>query len=270
MRGVTVVTAVYGEGHVPFMGALLNSLWEAQVSRVVLVHAELSSVARKELLDTYPNTEPIDARGNFSSIRATRVARKLLAWREGSRAVPDGQALVFLDADTLVNSMWQGEGSALEAPFATAFDVALTVRRGPWMYNSGVVYFRLSAPVRDFLDTWCDLTEWALLHEELGRGKWGAADQASLVMAKALFVGKEPLSFVHLPGSVYNCEDCVPLLPRVAIFHFKGCLPLLLGQRPYGPEYGDSRVPAACEPSFNLWRSAHAAFRRRAAYGLGG
>ena len=251
---IRVVTAIYGTRHLPFLVVLLESLRRIGVDRPVVVAADVGCGMKR--LPGSPEIVSIDGE-QFGEERYLRVSRKLRAWCVGLAACRDGDAVAFLDADTMVLR-------PLEAAFAEEFDVAYTARDGKWPVNSGVVFARVSGHVVGFFAAWRGLTEWVLDDVERNQvavDHFGGADQAALMMAVAMHRGNAALKFVALPGSVWNETRCRTDVESVAIAHLKGCLQLLLRQRDYGPHLGDERSPEACEGLFGIWREMQDAAR---------
>ena len=85
----------------------------------------------------------------------------------------------------------------------------------------------------------------------------GAPDQAALAVCLSKMEDGGGLSVQKFRADVWNHDTCPAggVLDNIGILHLKGCLPLLLQTRSYGPEYGDERSPSDCEPAFALWRS---------------
>lgn len=255
MSKLVAVTAVYGTHHIPFVKVLVESLRRVGVARddIAVMTADVPAEFAVWLHARSVNIR-IRAPERLDGERPVKVARKLVAWCEALDAVKNGERVVFLDADTMVNK-------PLDAAFDHEFDVAYTTRPGRWPINSGVVFARMSADVRLFFKEWRDCTEWILADDEayaVAVAHYGAADQASLAMTVV-----QPqhwgTSFKALPCSTWNDTTCAN--PKAAIWHMKGCLPLLLRERPYGPEYGDERKPEDCEPVFDVWRQIHASLQ---------
>lgn len=271
---LTVVTAVYGLSHVPFIGALLESLARCRTPRVILVHGGLSSALVKQITAPYPMVEPMElppdvADAVTSADRSRRVALKTSAWLYALEHVCASTLawrplhLVFLDADTLVCPTPEGD-SPLGIIFTREdFHVAYTTRPGRWPINSGVLFLRERAVALPWFRTWATTTDWLLAdggRAEIASGHHGSADQAALVMSLALH---REIRTLALAGSTWNQTVCAD--PASAhVFHYKGCLPLLLWQREYGKAFGDERTPHECEPVFDLWRDHYRAFRYRA------
>lgn len=260
MIPITVITAVYGQAHVPFVGALLESLVRQPDLNVRVAHAGIGDSLSR--IECYPNVKAVSVEW-WSDValsgcldRSKRVALKTEVWSSVLHShTPDGN-IVFLDADTIMTGHYR-----LHHVFDLDFDVAYTHRFAPWPMNSGVVFARSSPLVREFFSQWADVTA-ALLSDsgidlstvrETTVSKWGALDQGAFMMVKELWSGKEPLKFISLDASVWNQEHCAPL-HSAGIFHLKGCLPLLRGERDYGPQYGDERDPLQCDEVFSYWR----------------
>jgi len=257
MSVLRVITALYGTSHLPFTQVLLESLYRVAVPHVDLVHWGLSEGELRSLYMPYSTVTPIALSPEVGEelLRQTgdaRVSRKLLAWEWGLAHTEDGDGIVFLDADTLV-LQYGGHQNPLGLPFAlSTASLFYTVREGRWPLNSGVVFMRVLPETRLFVRRWRELTEAILAGPERDalRGRYGGADQAALEALRQ----RAQISMYPLSARVWNMDRCVLSLEETAIFHLKGCLPLLLGQRSYGTEYGDERTPETCEPLFTFWR----------------
>lgn len=244
---VTVITACYGEAHVPFARVLLESLRRVGGCEVVLV-------VDREALALIPTGEAPREPIVFTAPgggRVAKVAGKLRAWSLGlAAAVTDGAHVAFLDSDTLVTR-------SLEPAFVAPFGVAHTLRHRRWPINSGVVFARVNEDVRRWMCAWRLFAE-ALLDADQRNPSvdlWGAVDQAALVASLAMYeLHAEGLGFpvVPLPAIEWNQDWPDADNPAPAIWHLKGLLPVLLGQETL-PE-GDPRQPGV-EAWQAIWRS---------------
>lgn len=220
------VTACYGEAHRPYLGALLESLLEQGVQTLVVSDAI-------PWLERYSNVQLIVPPDSWLTAgilmgRARRVASKVTMWRAAWQEIPDGEHVVFLDADTVVER-------DLELAFRYPFDIAATERTlVPWSLNTGVVFAKASQRASLFFHHWAELTA-AVYDPALiaaAQSRWGALDQATFAMARTLMSGKESLTFLVLPMQEWNDVECYE---HVRIHHFKGLLPYLLGSQTFGP-----------------------------------
>ena len=253
----TVVSTAYGASHLRYLGALIESVHRTQAAdRLLLVldtHTPgefLTRAARYPFVEVLTTTLP-----GASAPRVERVYSKVQAWVRGLQACAEGSDVVFLDADTLVT-----RPQPFQPVFAVPFDVAYTRRPHAWPVNSGVVFARPAPGVQALFSAWRALTQHVagspmLAAESVAR--WGAIDQATLLMACTLYSGKEPLRIVDVDGDRWNCERCAPLA-TAAVFHLKGCLPYLLGERTFTVQ--DERGESPCGELFAYWRQCDAAF----------
>lgn len=142
--------------------------------------------------------EPRAVEGPFSWAREN--TQKLERWVEVVAGVPDGQAVLLVDVDTMVLR-------PLDEIWAQPFDLAYTVRDFPIPYNLGVVFLRTSPAVRRFLERWRAINaglvrdprpEW--------RARWGGVNQAAFARALEAPEAAE-LAIVPVPCHEWNAEE---------------------------------------------------------------
>jgi len=268
---ITAVTSLYGDLHVPYMGALLESLHRCNVERVVLITDDSVPPEALAPFTSYANVETLDATGawgvvpsSYHTPRDQRVSRKLMFWWEAHRALTYGDCVVYLDADTLVLPYIKLNPFVPLFLHNPNFDLGVTTRLGRWPVNSGVVFARWSPRIEQFMETWLrfDLTLLSGTLSQAAIDLHGSADQASLVGALGMYRhGHEGLMIEEFDCEQWNCQTCPAKLDDVAVAHLKGCLPYLTGERRFGE--ADERDETACAPLFARWQDHYQAFLAR-------
>ena len=254
---VSVVTSLYGEKHLPFVLVLIESLTRLGIDDIILVCHNVSSSTMSDSLNRSNVRIVVE---NFPKLfknfgdgtRSVEASKKGCLWQVGLESVVDlNRPIVFLDADTMVLK-------PLDRVFQDRFDIGYTIRDGyKWPLNTGVLFVVKSPSVDKMFEKWVDYTEKILSDNVLIQeaiDKEGGADQMSFRYILNEF---KDLTFLPLSSKTWNMDKCTRDMDSVGIFHFKGCLPLLLKQRLYGVEYGDERTPAECEGAFAIWREMY-------------
>jgi len=270
---IHIVTAIYGDQHGPYLEALLGSLLELReaqptaLAAVHVLHAEVpaprletwQAAAGPDVVWAPIVGESVRALLEGEPDRARRVARKVWVWTEAVAPLAPGLRVVCLDADTLVlrppAEAWAGVPGG--------FQLGYTHRAGRWPLNTGVLFLETSPRAIRELADWARATErWLTTPERTKQAidAYGAPDQAGLVERLAVIQEAGGIRTHRLAADVWNQDRCPPDLATVGILHLKGCLPLLLGTRPYGAEHGDERTPEACAAAFARWHRARARF----------
>lgn len=128
--------------------------------------------------------------------------QKMRHWQEAVDALPDGEVLCLLDADTMV---LRDLSDAEEMPFDVTYTARPDTSRFP--INSGVVLVRGSSRSRTFFRRWRAVNEEMLanpdFHQEY-RAKWGGINQAAL---GAMIADPGEVDLVRLECAEWNCED---------------------------------------------------------------
>lgn len=162
---------------------------------------------------------------------------------------PDGAELLLLDVDTLILR-------PLDDVWTQRFDLAYTVRSHTFPFNLGVVFLRVSEPVRAFLRIWRDENRRFFFDEKAhrpARQRYGGINQASfghLLAAGAL----RGLQLHTLPCLEWNCEDTswAKFDPRTTrILHVKSALRQAM--------YRGYPTPQGCAKALTWYRAADAA-----------
>ena len=181
--------------------------------------------------------------------RASFVAntQKMRLWQEAVEALPDGEVICLLDADTMV---LRDLSDAETMPFDVTYTSRPSVSRFP--INSGVVLARGSERTRAFFRRWREVNEAMLAdptyHQEY-RQRWGGINQAAL---GAMIADPGAVNLVELRCQEWNCEDTTwhMMDATTRIVHVKGRLrKACLGHAPGG------RVPPRL---LKLWRGFEA------------
>lgn len=160
-----------------------------------------------------------------------RISAKLDYWSSWMQTAPDGEVAVFLDADMLVRGN-------LSEDLANDFDVLITLRKGKFPLNSGLVAVRVSQRTRDFFDLWRrgvyevfpdpdrfkkamkaagGIDQFVLLHL-LGHG-----DGISPRLGRhRVETGCGPITVYGANADVLNQAESVPLSAPAKVLHYKG------------------------------------------------
>lgn len=174
-----------------------------------------------------------DSRGRWLA-NVAECSRRTRIWREAVDALPDGEVLGLIDADTCV----LGDLSEIEL---RAFDLAYTVRPNWARYplNGGVVFVRGGELARRFFRDWVEMDaelQKGNVHELLDA--YGSIDQAAL--SHLVNFSTQKAHVIALPCAVWNCEDSTweQFSEQTKILHIKGTLRrCCLGHREAGPTY---------------------------------
>jgi hypothetical protein len=169
---------------------------------------------------------------------------KLEYWNERVQSAADGDRVLLIDVDTFIvrpiDDIWD-----------RAFDLAYTARSSIFPLNGGVVFLRISAPVKAFFATWVAENRRLLEHRSDQSQEWrarcGGINQASFV---AVMNQPHAIAILALPCAEWNCEDTswAAFDPNVTrIVHVKSALRLAcLDTQP---------VPPALATLASLWKS---------------
>lgn len=127
---------------------------------------------------------------------------KLDRWCAIVAAAPDDARVVLIDADTMILR-------PLDDVWALPFDVAITVKAQPvHPINAGVVFVRVSARTRAWLEAWRDENRRMLhdaRHHQVWRRTYGGINQAAL--GAVLASTSSDVALAQLPCREWNCED---------------------------------------------------------------
>jgi len=173
----------------------------------------------------------IDPPHPTNALSANKIGntRKLDWWAEQVEGAADGAQLLLIDTDTMVLG-------PLDAAWAEEFDFAYTFRDGQvtgrFPLNAGVVFLRVSAPVRAFVSRWRDENR-RMLGDARYHAPWyrqfGGMNQSAL--GKMLSEGADRALGVRLgrlPCATWNCENSTwaRFDPTTRIVHLKNGLRL--------------------------------------------
>lgn len=147
--------------------------------------------------------------------------QKLGIWNQRVQAAPDGDRILLIDADTMILR-------PLDDVWEQAFDVAYTTKRGPFPFNAGVIFIRVSDRTRGFMAAWVAANARVLADHHppvFWIRQFGGVNQSAL--AGLLADRPADISIVELPCREWNCEDSTwrkydPGVTRIA--HIKGAL----------------------------------------------
>lgn len=166
---------------------------------------------------------------------------KLDVWHRLVTEAPDGEQILFLDTDTAIFR-------ALDDVWDRPFDMAYTTKTGSMFpFNAGVLFVRVSDPVRAFFQAWVDENR-KMLHDQTYHTRWrrlyGGMNQAAL---GALLKRPRAITLLELPCAEWNCEESAWATfdpARTRILHLKGMLRRAVFGR-YLRNVGDVVRPAA-------------------------
>lgn len=163
--------------------------------------------------------------------------QKLDHWAQLVEMAPEGDRIVLMDADTMVLR-------SLDDVWDKNFDFAYTTKSARFPFNAGVIFLRVSDPVRVFVREWSFENRRLLLqdpHKGSSQGwrqKYAGINQGAL--ANMLAVLGSTIRIETLPCAEWNCEDSAwatfnPAVTRVV--HVKSALRVAcLGrEQPNGP-----------------------------------
>lgn len=179
--------------------------------------------------------------------------QKLEEWARLIAEALDGERVLLIDADTAILR-------PLDDVWAMDFDLAYTVRPegSTFPFNGGVVFVRVNARTRQFMERWRALNAEFLATNDgthrAWRVKFGGINQASFGSLLEAGAGAE-LSIQPLPCAEWNCEDetwHAHDTDVTRILHIKGALRRTLFLKGQGP------TPRAVERMANLWRDLEA------------
>ncbi len=186
-----------------------------------------------ERIQPPPMTSAVGSTANVAN------TQKLDYWAAAVEACPDGARVLLIDVDTF---LLRGLNDVWDLPF----DVAYTTRDTSgfrYPLNAGVVFLRVSDPVRQLIALWRDENRRMLADAAYHRPwfkTYGGINQAAL--GKVLEEGAPTrlgVSTTALPCQEWNCEDSTwesfaPELTRIvhvksalrlAVFHLSTPLP---------------------------------------------
>jgi hypothetical protein len=171
--------------------------------------------------------------------------QKLESWAGVVRDAPDDDLILLIDADTMVLR-------SLDPVWDRPFDVAYTVRpqSAGFPFNAGVVFVRVNARSRAYIDRWRIENRGMLDHPDrfsLWRRRFGGINQAAL--GYLLSQDDHGAQLLPLPCPEWNCEDSSWALydPAVTrIVHVKSALRKALFSR--------AHVSACVRPLARIWQ----------------
>jgi len=172
-----------------------------RLARVLAHSAETHCSTWDRQISALPTpTRPSSPRVDDASLANTV---KLRHWVDAVRAAGDGQLLALVDSDTVILR-------PLDDVWALDFDLAYTVRRSAiYPFNAGVVFLRVTARTRGFVEAWLAMNELMLVdrvYHQAWRSRFGGINQAALGAVFETPIG-ESLRLLQLPCLEWNCED---------------------------------------------------------------
>jgi hypothetical protein len=180
---------------------------------------------------------------------------KLDHWRAVVEAAANGDRILLLDADTAIVR-------PLDDIWDRPFDLAMTTKRDRFPFNAGVVFLRVSPPIRAFMRAWVSTNREFLLNGDLHkpwRSKHGGLNQSALGCLLATGALAD-LDVLELPCAEWNCEDSAWATfdaDRTRILHIKSALRVAVIER----QPCDARM----KPAADYWRARERDLLRRTA-----
>lgn len=268
---LTFVTVAIGHAFLPYLQVLLQSIRDVvttnQVEVFVYYHdmhkKEIDALRKKYTTTKFIHCPPLEKRSREKI--HTSASRKMEFWLEAIRNLECGTNVIFLDCDTLVVQNPKLFFNTHDLDFNFDFGFAYKNHQDEnlhWPINTGVVFARVSEPVKKFFQLWAGETRRLLDHPELLDRRinlWGGEDQASLGM---LLESRDP-NILTLPRCLhgiiirgYPCDminecRCMPITSKLYIIHYKGKWRTVL---PNG-KWNVGRPKEKCLPMFDLWKS---------------
>jgi hypothetical protein len=167
----------------------------------------------------------------FKHVELNRSANalKLKEWVERVCAEPDGTRVLVMDSDMVIQR-------SLDDVWEHDFDIAFTCRprrmeeKARMAMNGGVVYARVSEPVREFFRAWQRVSAEMVVDRDFHRKyhyRWGGQNQTALgAMIQKRYPELTALNVTWLDCEVDNCAD--PEWEKhwrtAKILHIKGAL----------------------------------------------
>jgi hypothetical protein len=180
--------------------------------------------------------QPADLASPLGSKVCVVNTQKLDYWAAAVKALPDGERVLLLDADTAILR-------SLDDVWDRAFDVAYTTKpEGSRMpFNAGVMFLRVSPATRAFMDAW--VTENRRMFEDpawhqVWRPAYVGMNQSALGYLLHHRQPRLELNIARLPCLEWNLEDehWSQFEPsRTRIVHYKSALRDAMFKRT-GPE----------------------------------
>ena len=261
MIDTCIVTTVYGERHLNWLGPFIESIHAIPGAPIVyVVHGNRTDVS--SYVTAYHDVRWLEydeeAAGDE---RVVKVGRKIRGLRIALNIIRDGTRVVFSDVDTL----WLKHPDAAWAENAGSIQFGYTVKEGRWPINSGVVFGEVSERLRWEFKSWEVETErWMATPEKIKEATDAAGhpDQMALKKIVAMMPETTGMSAKKLPAVRWNHDEYPKKggsLSEIGCLHLQGCLPLLLGERTPDP-------PPDYEQAFVSWREfSFASAERRGA-----
>jgi hypothetical protein len=137
--------------------------------------------------------------GRISHVHNTQ---KMECWAQAVLNAPAGAQVLLIDADTMILR-------SIDDVWDQPFDMAYTTKPSRFPFNSGVVFFRVSPAVREFVERWRAENRRMLgdgKHHQVWRSKYGGINQAALGYMLDSDIAAH-LQLVKLPCLEWNCED---------------------------------------------------------------
>jgi hypothetical protein len=173
-------------------------------------YARMAAVLASTVAEHAPgwrvNIERVDektlARHMLANQSHAAKAHALKHWNAIVQASEIGDRLLLIDADTFlvnpIDDIWNLD-----------FDLAYTVKASKYPFNSGVVFLRVSEPVKALVSRWAEINRdmLALSRNHMPwRRRFGGINQAAF--GKLL---QEPIAatvnIIGVPCAEWNCED---------------------------------------------------------------
>jgi hypothetical protein len=264
----------YGHSYIPYLSICLSTL--------ITNHSD-NSVVDVFLEDT-PEYEVLLLKNLFSEVKFNsivshasqysdinqKIPAKLEHWLKYMASVPDGETVVFLDADLLIK---QNITSALPGKF----DFLYTWKDENWPLNVGVVIVKSSTKTIELMQLWHRKTlEIISSPRKLKEAcdKSGAADQAALLEIMGVMEsGLLPqgswnkdyefgnINFYGAPCADLNQTNSVPVNSGTRIFHYKGGWKDVIN---YDGLFSRNRPRSSSYEMYSFWENTYQLLNKRA------
>lgn len=263
-----IASCVYGKNHIPFVYTFLESITQHLVNQKVVIGVNSFDSIELQMLQTaYPqvsfvllkNMESVSGLGTH----AQRASLKVCFWSQiFTDHIRFGESVAFMDIDCVV----------LKNPFPDLLktcNVILTLRRGKWVLNSGVLFIKKNIQTASMFESWLVENERILKSRESNREAEklnGGADQHSLLKAlnlksisysqinTRLISNELDLCIGFVSCAQFNQTESGSLKTDLRVIHFKaGWHPILTEQK----RYTTNRPRSSSEEFHLLWKSLY-------------
>jgi len=227
---LNITTTVFGDSYLTFLYALIGSLEQNIVNYKLYVFYKDINVKNIEKIQSH-RIDFIDLNSikfkNISTINHL-ISSKIYLWREALNYLPDGETVIFLDTDTIIN---KNPINSLDFDF----NILFTIKNERFPINTGVIIVKNNLFTKSFIDKWAARTIEIIEDENLldiaisKRQPYGGADQMSFyemvnfnTYENPLIAQKSQNKIFTLECSKFNQTNSVKVDKDTFIYHFKG------------------------------------------------